>query len=911
MFFPKRLSLRKIAPVKPRKRARQRGRRDSAFVPGPAYCGTSVEELEGRQMLSAKALPSLSEAVPTFMIKPGTTPLAVPATQPGTSAPYTPQQVEAAYGVNEISFNGVVGNGAGQTVAIVDAYNDPTIVSDANAFSTEFGLQQFNVTNGPTFRVLNEDGGTTLPPNSSPFGWDIEESLDVEWVHSMAPEANIILFEANSAEGNDLYTAEATAAAFPGVSVISNSWGGDEYSSETQDDSTYFLTPPGHQGVTILASTGDDGTPAGFPSYSPDVVAVGGTNLQIQSSGTYISESTWSDTGGGTSIYETLPSFQSGINGANQASTTNRNVPDVAADADPNTGVYVLDTYSGGWFDGVGGTSLACPLWAGMIAIADQGRVLAGEGTLNGATQTLPMLYSLPSSDFNDVTTGSNGTYSAGPGYDLVTGLGTPKANLLVPALAGYSSQQPPSISAPAAAGTEENNLLTFSTADSNAISVTDTSAGTNADSLSLAVLHGTLSLSTTNGLTFTSGTDNSASFTVSGTVPNLDAALNGLTYQPAINYLGGDTLSITLQDPGTNQSASQTVALTVIPPVSQNWTTLSNAVPQEDAGQLTLLLPNGQLFVHGGGGNASPDWYLVTPDSSGNYVDGIWTQAGSMNVARLYFGSTVLPNGEVFVVGGEYASDEAFSNSAEIYNPVTNKWTMAASSPLPMVGDEPTELLPDGNVLVGDIEDNGTEIYNPTANTWSAGGTKVHNDQSDEEAWVKLANGDILTYDIFSSINDNRFEAELYNPSTNTWSDASNTVGTIPLLSTAGTGYELGPALLLANGDALFTGTNGTTALYNPTTNSWTQGPTMPSVMINGVMTQLTTGDAPAQSCPMGMWCSRFRRRSSSTRTARSSRPRPISTTSTRPPTSGPISRPRRRSTRISARTTASSTRC
>jgi len=856
MFFPKRLSLRKIAPVKPRKRARQRGRRDSAFFPGPAYCGHAVEELEGRQMLAAVTPAVLGTAVPTFVINPNVKPMASPASQPSSQGPYTPVQVATAYGVNAISFDGVVGTGAGQTVAIVDAYNDPNIISDAATFSTQFGLQQFNVAGGPTFRVLNEDGGTTLPQNAPQFGWDVEESLDVEWVHSMAPQANIILFEGNSPNGSDLYTAEATAAGFPGVSVISNSWGGGEYSTETQDDSSYFITPPGHQGVTILASTGDDGTPAGYPSFSPDVVAVGGTNLQIQSSGAYVSESAWSDTGGGTSIYETLPSFQSGINGVNQASTTNRNVPDVSADADPNTGVYVYDSYSygaNGWID-VGGTSLACPLWAGMIAITDQGRVLAGETTLNGATQTLPMLYGLPSSDFNDVTTGSNGTYSAGVGYDLVTGLGTPKANLLVPDLAGYGSQQPPKVTAPTATGTEENNLLTFSTADNNAIDVTDTSAGTNADSLSLAVLHGTLSLATTNGLTFTSGTDNSASFTVSGTVTNLDAALNGLTYQPATNYLGGDTLSVTLLDPGTNQSASKTVPLTVIAPVSQNWTAMSNAVPQGDAGQLSLLLPNGQLFVHGGGGNGpSTSWYLVTPDSTGSYVDGTWTVAGSMNVGRLYFGSTVLPNGEVFVVGGEYATDENFSNSAEIYNPVTNKWTMVASSPKSIVGDEPTELLPDGNVLVGDIEDNGTEIYDPTTNAWSAGGTKVHNDQSDEESWVKLANGDILTYDLFSSITDNKFEAELYNPSTNTWSDASSTVGTIPLLSTEGTGYELGPALLLANGDALFTGTNGTTALYNPGTNSWTQGPTMPSVMINGVMTQLTTGDAPGAILPNG----------------------------------------------------------
>ncbi len=804
-------------------------------------------------MLAAATLANIGSAVPTFMIKPGTHPLAVPATQPGTAAPYTPQQVATAYGVNQILFNGVVGNGQGQTVAIVDAYNNPTIVADANTFSSEFSLPQFNGTNGPTFKVLNEDGGTTLPQNSAPGGWDVEESLDVEWVHSMAPMANIILFEADSSDGSDMYTAEATAAAFPGVSVVSNSWGGDEYSTETQDDSTYFLTPPNHQGVTILASTGDDGTPAGFPSFSPDVVAVGGTNLQIQQDGTYTSESAWSDTGGGISVYEDLPSFQAGINGANQASKTKRDVPDVAADADPNSGVWVLDTYAGGWFV-VGGTSLACPLWAGMVSIADQGRVLAGEGTLNGATQTLPMLYGLPKSDFNDVTTGSNGTYSAGIGYDLVTGLGTPKANLLVPDLAGYGAQQPPKITAPPVTGVQQNNLLTFSTAGNDAISVSDTNAGLNADSLSLFVLHGKLSLATINGLTFTSGTDNSASFTVSGTVSNLDAALNGLVYQPTSNYIGADTLTVTLTDPGTNQTATTTIALNVIAPVSQNWTTMSNAVPNGDGGQLTLLLPNGQLFVHGPGANGdSPAWYLVTPDSSGNYVDGTWKTAAAMHVGRLYFGSTVLPNDEVFVVGGEYATDQSDSNSAEIYNAATDTWTLVSPSPKPIVGDEPTELLPNGSILVGDIVDNGTEIYNPTTDKWTASPSKLRNDQSDEEAWLKLPNGDILAYDLWSSITDNKFEAELYNPSTNSWSDASNTVGTIPLLSTAGTGYELGPALLLPNGEALFTGTSGTTAIYNPATNSWTQGPTMPSVMINGVATQLTTGDAPGAILPNG----------------------------------------------------------
>src|SRR6202041_323481 len=194
----------------------------------------------------------------------------------GGVAPINPAQMRAAYGVNQIMFGNTAGTGAGQTIAIVDAYNDPKIIADANSFSSNFGLPQFNASGGPTLQVLNETGGTSLPSNSSPGGWDIEESLDVEWAHTIAPQANIILFEASSASYFDLLSAVQTAAATPGVSAVSMSWGGGEFSGETSYDST-FLTPSGHQGVTFLASTGDDGTPAGYPALSPDVVAVGGT----------------------------------------------------------------------------------------------------------------------------------------------------------------------------------------------------------------------------------------------------------------------------------------------------------------------------------------------------------------------------------------------------------------------------------------------------------------------------------------------------------------------------------------------------------------------------------------------------------------------------------------------------------
>jgi predicted outer membrane repeat protein len=365
-----------------------------------------------------------------------------PSAAAGSSAPYDPAQVRAAYGVDAIDFDGVIGDGTGQTIAIVDAYNDPDIISDANAFSAQFGLPQFNGTGEPTLQVLNQTGGSSLPGNSTPGQWDMEESLDVEWAHAIAPMANIILFEANSSADSDLYTAVTTAASYAGVSVVSMSFSTpqliDFYSgvSEPSDDSI-FTTPGGHQGVTFLSSTGDNGAPdGGYPALSPNVVAVGGTTLQIASDGTYLGESAWNGGGGGLSLQELQPGYQStSIN-----DTGLRATPDVSMDADPETGVYVLDSFDGG-YNQIGGTSLSTPMWAALIAIVNQGRALRGQGSLNGASQTLPMLYSLPSTDFHDVATGNNG-YPATIGYDLATGLGSPVASLLVPALAGFASME-------------------------------------------------------------------------------------------------------------------------------------------------------------------------------------------------------------------------------------------------------------------------------------------------------------------------------------------------------------------------------------------------------------------------------------------------------------------------------------
>jgi subtilase family serine protease len=360
----------------------------------------------------------------------------------GSSSPlgYTPAQIRSAYGVNNIDFGSAAGTGAGETIAIIDAYDDPSFVdSTASNFSSSDLYRfdaQFSIANtGFTFTKVNQSGGTTMPAQD--VSWDGEIALDVEWSHTIAPDANIVLVEANSASTSNLDAAVNYAKTIPGVVAITMSYGSNESSSESSTDSVY-TTPAGHQGITFLASTGDNGAPGEYQAYSPNIVAVGGTSLTL-SNGNYSSESGWSGSGGGISKYELKPTYQSSVT----QSLTKRTTPDVSIDADPNTGVAVLDTSASGigsanpWVDGyVGGTSLASPMWAGLIAIADQGRSLTGLTSLNGATQTLPDLYSLPSSDFHDVTSGSNGGFSASTGYDLVTGRGSPIANLVVPALA-------------------------------------------------------------------------------------------------------------------------------------------------------------------------------------------------------------------------------------------------------------------------------------------------------------------------------------------------------------------------------------------------------------------------------------------------------------------------------------------
>ncbi|HEV2970711.1 MAG TPA: S53 family peptidase [Pirellulales bacterium] len=378
-----------------------------------------VEQLEDRDLLAAG-----SAASPQYVV---IHPASVNNPDP---IGYTPAQIRAAYGFDQVSFTDLHGapvaaTGAGQTIAIIDAYSDPNIVADAATFNRQLGLPQFNQPNGPTLRVESQTGSTTALPATSP-DWSVEIALDVEWAHAIAPGSNLLLVEANSDSFPDLLLSVNHAKVQAGVSVISMSWGGSEFLGETTWDSA-FLARRGHAGETFVAAAGDDGSPPEWPAVSPYVLSVGGTTLNLTQTNGYASETGWSGSSGGVAAYEAEPAYQGRIQ-----STGWRASPDVAYDADPNTGMAVYDSLpdwgQSGWVE-IGGTSAGAPQWAALIAVADQGRALKGLGPLSNAQS---MLYSLPATDYHDITSGSNGGYSAGPAYDAVTGLGSPLANLVI-----------------------------------------------------------------------------------------------------------------------------------------------------------------------------------------------------------------------------------------------------------------------------------------------------------------------------------------------------------------------------------------------------------------------------------------------------------------------------------------------
>ncbi|MFD5798451.1 peptidase S8 [Streptomyces diastatochromogenes] len=342
----------------------------------------------------------------------GVTPKAADAATPSG---YGPSDLQSAYGLTSAAAS----NGSGRTIAIVDAYDDPNAEADLAKYRSYYGLSACTTANG-CFKKVSQTGSTTSLPSAN-SGWAEEISLDLDMASAICPNCSILLVEAKSATMANLGTAVNEAVTL-GAKYVSNSYGGSESSSDTSYDSSYF----NHPGVAITVSAGDSGYGAEYPAASKYVTAVGGTALSKATSTTRgWTETVWKTsstegTGSGCSAYDAKPTWQT------DTGCTKRTISDVAAVADPATGVSVYDSYgvTAGWYT-FGGTSASSPIIAGVYALA---------GTPSSSSYPAKFPYTAAgTSALNDVTSGNNGTCSttylctAQSGYDGPTGWGTPE----------------------------------------------------------------------------------------------------------------------------------------------------------------------------------------------------------------------------------------------------------------------------------------------------------------------------------------------------------------------------------------------------------------------------------------------------------------------------------------------------
>lgn len=314
---------------------------------------------------------------------------------------YTPDQIRKAYGIP-------AGGGSG-TIVVVDAFHNPSMLEDFNAFSAAFGLPQetsLDVT-APTNQHLQLIYQSGSPPAYN-AGWSQESALDIQWVHAMAPNAKIVVIESPSDNLSNLMAADDMAATVLNAHQCSNSWSAPESAFNTGDESHFQ-----HTGMVYYFASGDTGGVRDYPPTSPNVVAVGGTTLNLGPLDTRLTETAWSGTGCGMSGCVPRPSFQDGISDIVGSA---RGVVDVSAVADPVTGVRVR--WQGTWHV-FGGTSAACPIIAGIANVAGTNR--------SSSPDQNAFIYSRRgTSSFFDVTSGKAGMFNATTGWDFPTGVGTP-----------------------------------------------------------------------------------------------------------------------------------------------------------------------------------------------------------------------------------------------------------------------------------------------------------------------------------------------------------------------------------------------------------------------------------------------------------------------------------------------------
>lgn len=380
---------------------------------------------------------------------------------------YSPQEMQNAYGLTDILSKGF--NGTGQSIVIIDSFGSPSIKADLHTFDVGYGLPD-----PPSFKEYAPLGKKPFDPqNGTMVGWAVETTLDVEWAHSMAPGANIVLMTSPVAETQgvqgmlEFLFLEQHAAAHRLGKIISQSWATTENTllgaggRQVLLSFNNFYEQIGRSGFTVFTSSGDSGVAnpnvhgkiypfptVNFPASSPYVTAVGGTSLMADTQGNYQSEHGWQGSGGGVSQAFREPAYQkANLNSSNQKILNGfRGVPDISYNADPNTPILIYLSFLGqqnaGYY-GIGGTSEGSPQWAGILADGDQ---LAGHplGFINDA------LYAIGNSKqasktYHDVTVGNNSSgglpgYNCSPGWDPVTGWGSPQASTLLMAIINMQS---------------------------------------------------------------------------------------------------------------------------------------------------------------------------------------------------------------------------------------------------------------------------------------------------------------------------------------------------------------------------------------------------------------------------------------------------------------------------------------
>ncbi|MEZ0107681.1 hypothetical protein ABH920_001673 [Catenulispora sp. EB89] len=449
---------------------------------------------------------------------------------------YGPSQLQSAYNLTSTSAS----NGSGRTIALVDAYDDANAASDLAAYRSAAGLP------AGTFSKVNQNGQTSPLPSAPPAGddWTLEESLDLDMASAICPLCKIVLVEANDDSSDGLYVAQNTAASLAGY--ISNSWGGSESSTESSQDSSYFTHA---SGIVTTVSAGDSDYGASYPATSPNVVSVGGTNLTTASNSRGWTESVWNTTpgsegtGSGCSSYEAKPSWQAAL--SLPSGCSNRIDNDVAADADPATGVAVYDTSNGntGWNE-VGGTSASSPMVAAMFALAGNA----------GATPAQDIYQH--TSNFYDVTSGNDGSCTpaylctAETGYDGPTGIGTPNG---IAGLQTGSSTETVSVTNPGTQTSTQGtaiSTLQISATDSAGKSLTYSATG----------LPAGLSISSSGAITGTPTGTGSSTVTVTA---SSGTASGSTSFTWTVNAQGGtETVSVT--NPGSQTSTQGTAISTL-----------------------------------------------------------------------------------------------------------------------------------------------------------------------------------------------------------------------------------------------------------------------------------------------------------------------------------------------------------